>query len=41
MKKNHQWEYIMKRKFLQNKLWRDNAVAMMEQNSCSTIHSRR
>ena len=31
----------MKRKFLQNKLWRDNAVAMMEQNSGSTIHWRR
>lgn len=31
----------MKRKFLQNKLWRDNAVAMMERNSGSTIHWHR
>ena len=31
----------MRRKFLQNKLWRDNAVAMMEQSSGSVIHWRR
>ena len=31
----------MKRKFLQNKLWRDNAVKMMEENSGSIIHWRR
>lgn len=29
------------RKFLQNKLWRDKAVSMMEQNHGSRIHWRR
>ena len=31
----------MKRKFLQNKLWRDNAPRMMEENHGSVIHWRR
>ena len=38
---SNSWDYSVKRKFLQNKLWRDKAVSMMEQNSGSTIHWRR